>query len=107
MSCDGFTTNSIWEAAVLVYLYGWDSLTQIEDEADGRSRKRMTTYSVAVPSEDAKLIITDYESEAGLPLASAKAFVHAFNLVSQAQKAMRQRGESSWCSSRWIAGKVR
>jgi hypothetical protein len=67
------------------------------------NRKRTTTYGISVPSEDAKIVVDDYSS-GKLTLASAKDFVGAFNKVTQRQKSMRVKGETSWHSSRWIRG---
>ena len=103
---DGFETTNVWEAAVFTYLYGFECLTKIEDFENNGSRKRTTTYSLAVPSQDPLIIIADYGA-GRLPLGDAKAFVAAFNNITSTQNSMRQRREASWCSKRWINGEVR
>jgi hypothetical protein len=99
-----FETQSVWEAAVLVYLYGSECLAIIRDE-ETESRKRVTTYSIAVPSEDVKIVLEDY-LDGRLVLSDAQSFVGAFNSITQRQNAMRRRGESQYCSPEWINGKI-
>ena len=101
----GFKTFCVWQASVLTFLYGWDSLSTITDyETEDGSRKRTTEYFFAIPTEDAKIDIENYES-GQLALADAKSFVHAFNCITQTQNSFRKRGQSSWASKRWIEGR--
>jgi hypothetical protein len=98
-----FETQDVWIAAAFVYLYTWDSLVSITDiELD--NRKRVTTYALAIPSEDAKIVLEEYQTNR-LVLASAKDFVTSFNSITQRQRAMRLSGDLSWHSKRWIEGK--
>jgi hypothetical protein len=99
-----FETSDVWTCIVLVYLYGIDSLAKIEDQ-ELPNRRRLTTYSLAVPSEDAKIVQQEYES-GQLALSDAKAFVAAYRQINSTQRHMREHGESQWVSERWIRGEV-
>ena len=104
-----FETQDIWVGACLVYTYGTDVLARITDhDLDGndrRDRRRATTYSFAVTREDAETVQQDYAT-GKLGLTDARSFVGSFNSITQRQRAMRHRGETSWCSPAWIAGEV-
>jgi hypothetical protein len=107
MSVDGFRTTSVWEASVIAYLYGWDCLATISDHEKGDgTNKRVTEYFLAVPSEDAKIDIENYEAGT-LALSDTKSFVHVFNNISQIQHVFRRRGDKSWASRRWVNGEIR
>jgi hypothetical protein len=99
-----FVTTDIWVASCLVYLYGKECLARIQDEELGNRRYR-TTYNLAVPSEDAQIVVGEYE-RSEFALSSAKHFVGAYQSITARQNAMRRRGENDWCSPDWIAGKV-
>src|SRR5258708_5681718 len=99
MSEPFFETQDVWIAAAFVYLYTWDSLISITDtETDTASqkpnRKRITTYAIAVPSEDARIVLEQYTTHQ-LILASAKDFVSAYNSIAQRQRTMRLSGDMS------------
>jgi len=99
-----FETQDIWIAASLVFLYSVECLAKIEDhELD--NRKRMTTYSLAVSLADAETVVEDYTT-GQLALTDARSFVGSFNSITQRQRAMRHRGETSWCSPAWIRGEI-
>lgn len=101
MSDPLFVTSDIWLASVAVYLYGWESLASIEDIG---SEKRTTTYSLSVPSEDAKILTDEYYADK-LALSSAKAFVAAYHRIVGAQRAMRNHGETTWIPrTKWERG---
>lgn len=95
-----FKTQNIWIAAAICYLYGRESVVQIED-LDNRT----TEYGLAAPSEDIKIVLEEYDEDR-LALSSAKAFVSSFNHVIGRQKEMRRHGETHWTSPEWIAGKI-
>jgi len=99
-----FETSDVWTCSVLVYLYGIDSLAKIEDQ-ELTNRRRLTTHSLAVPSEDAKIVQQEYGS-GQLALSDAKAFVAAYLQINSTQRRMRERGESQWVSERWVRGEV-
>jgi hypothetical protein len=98
-------TQDVFLAACFIYLYGKEVLAQIKDIDISSSNRRLTSYSLAVPSEDARILVEEYHGNR-LALSSAKDFVAAFNSVTQQHKGMRQRGESSWCSEAWQRGEV-
>jgi len=56
MSADGFTTNDIFFAATLMYLYGYECLRKVE-KPEGRA-----TFTLAVPSMGAKDLLSDYKA---------------------------------------------
>jgi hypothetical protein len=99
-----FQTQSVWEAACLTYLYGIECLVEIVDEEIG-NRRRLATYSLAVPSEDVKIVLEDYRADR-LALSSAKAFVASYNEINSKQRTMRERCQSHWSSPAWIRGEV-
>jgi hypothetical protein len=98
-----FETTDVWVASVFVYLYSWDCLGSIRDE-ETDNRRRVTTYGLSVPSEDAKIVVEEYRTNR-LALSSAKSFVEAFNCITGQQKKMRFRRETCWNSPRWVEGK--
>jgi hypothetical protein len=99
-----FETCDVWFAACLVYLYGKECLAKITDTAV-EGRRRVATYALAVASEDVKILQKEYETDQ-LALASAKSFAGAYNSILHRQWAMRERGDTQWCSYDWILGKV-
>jgi len=100
-----FETNDIWFAACLVFTYGKESLAKITDTEISDSRRRLTTYALAVPSEDVKILREEYDTDQ-LALSSAKSFVGAYNSIIHRQRKMRERDETAWCSQDWVLGKV-
>ena len=100
MSIETSTTTSVWLASVALYLYGEEALCQIRD-IDGRR----SSYTIKVsPSELDEL---EREYDAGrCSLSDAKAFVHAFNRVTQTQRQMRRDGDREWSSIKYIAAKA-
>jgi hypothetical protein len=98
-------TTNVWFAAVCVYLYGIDSLATIRDEP-GEYRKTLTTYGLAVPSEDARILEDEYSQELDSLVIKPRPFVAAFNAITRIQNDMRRRRDAEWTSPDWISGKV-
>lgn len=99
-----FLTTDIWVAACCTYLYSWGCLASITDE-ETDNRHRVTTYGLAVPSEDVNILVEEYRA-GKLNLASARDFVLAFNHITSKQKQMRLRGDICWTSERWQRGEI-
>jgi hypothetical protein len=89
--------REIWSASVLDFL-GFE-LYRVE--LHGRD----ADWYYDAPSLDVQAYLSDYEKGC-LVLSDAKAYSHAFTRLSKIQNDMRRRGETSWCSESWIAGRV-
>jgi hypothetical protein len=63
MSCDGFVTESIAFSAVLCYLYTMDSLLRVE--------RLGPTFHWDIPSEDAKILLDDWNCDSLTVLANS------------------------------------
>jgi|SRR6185312_14670951 len=96
MAIDGFKTADVWQASVLAYAgYEISGIDIIND--------RYAEFTFAAPSEDAKILLDDYEA-GNLVLSDAKAFVRAFNVLVTKKNDLKRRGETSWASTSWISG---
>jgi hypothetical protein len=98
-------TTNVWFAALLVYLYGIESLATIRDE-QGEYRKILTTYGLACPEEDVKILNEEYSRESDNLVIKPRPFVAAFNAITRIQNDMRRRRDVEWTSPDWISGKV-
>jgi hypothetical protein len=93
-----FRTENVWLAAALQYMgYG---LCEFEILDPVR-----TLWLFAVPSEDAKLIVEEYDA-GKLILSDTKSFVAAFHTLAKKQKDLKRRGERHWSSPEYVAGRV-
>jgi hypothetical protein len=92
-----FVTSDSAISTTLGYLYGADSLVKIA--LDGREIVR--TFSV--PTEDARIIVEDYE-RGELAIADLLAWFKEQSRQLGSVRAMQRRGETNWCSKFWVAG---
>lgn len=100
LKTDGYTVRDIWLASVFSYLgYELAACHQIENS-------NRWTFTYVCPSEDGKVIESDYENQV-LALASAKAFVNSFNILAKFQKDLKTKGEIEWVGDAWISGRVK
>jgi hypothetical protein len=102
-----YETPNVFLAATLVYLYGKDCLARIKDTQHSETdRRRTTSYSLAVPVDEATIIASDYYADRDSLTILPRAFVGAYNSITQRQKDMRHRDEDEWNSPAWISGLV-
>jgi len=102
-----FSTQDIFIASLLAYLYGTDSLICIEDaEFSGGSRRGSTTYTLAVPQDEAAVIVKQYETDSEELNIMPRAYVGCYNSVVARQKQMRQKGHFFWNSPAWQRGEI-
>ena len=99
MNLETSTTTSVWLASVALYLYGEEALCEIRD-IDGRR----SSYTLKVPQSELDELEREYDA-GRCSLSDAKAFVHAFNRVTQTQRRMRRDGDREWSSIKYIAAK--
>jgi hypothetical protein len=95
---DGFICKDVWQSAALSYA-GYE-VFRVEI-----LNYRETAWYFDAPSEDCKLIISDYENGT-LVLSNAKALSLAFMRLNRQQNDLRRSGETSWCSADWVAGRI-
>jgi hypothetical protein len=95
-----FSTTSIWHAAALSYCFGPETLAKVFI-----TDRYKAEWSYAIPKFDAEATIEEYE-KGELTLASAKSFVHEYNLLAQQQRKLVARGEDQWTSAAWQRGEV-
>jgi len=100
-----YETQDVWLASILAYLYGTECLARITDSSRNKS-DRVTTYSLACPVEDAKIVADEYATDSDSLIIKPKEFVGRFNWITQKQNAMRRRGDIEWASLDWISGRV-
>jgi hypothetical protein len=85
---DGVKVRGIWAAAALGYAGYEVSRIEILDD-------RTTEISFEAPSEDARIIIDDYENNR-LVLSDAKAYSLSFTKISRQASTLRASGEKIW-----------
>jgi len=96
---DTSTTRDIWLAAVLTYL-GYELCSITDDEG-----YKTSIYRVQCPEMDFTELEIQYAANQ-LPLADARSFVNAFNILSHRQRDYRKRGDTQWTNPRWVSGEI-
>lgn len=98
---DGFSTETLWHAVVVLYAFSFDDLIEIKQEGS------RFEYHLDVPSLDATEIIREYK-EGRLQISDCNALVNMYARVSGVLKQMRRENKTSWKSrayeKAWIAG---
>jgi len=86
---DGFSTNSLPFSSVLAYLYGLDeSLRKID------TRDRLIKFEWAIPSEDAKILINQFDLDE--LTVQARSFTKAYGQLTQLLRDIRHSGNPVW-----------
>lgn len=100
---DGFSCNDIWFTVALQYVFGEDALVKIEVEQNTFGRDT-PTFFLSIPSLDA----LEYQKEfqAGtFAISDLRSYVRTYTWLTRKLRDMRKRGETSYCSPAWVAGR--
>lgn len=103
MAADGFVARHEYFSAFLMYLFGDESLTRIENGIDDRG-KRCRDFYFDVPSLDAEAYLTDYTA-GNLSIADLKAWVTSYSRLNFICRQMHKNGDSTWTSTSWANGR--
>jgi hypothetical protein len=88
---------------MMQYVFTEAALVRIETQA-GNFGRDVQTFYLSIPSLDAAEYKKEFDN--GLfAIADLKSFVRTYTFLTRRLRDMKKRGESSWVSSEWIAGR--
>jgi hypothetical protein len=99
---DGFTTNDIWFATAMMYVFGDEALTKMTNQA----AERLKAFHLDIPSLDAEDYYREYQAGT-FAISDLKAFTRSYSTVVKCMKDMMKSGQPVWVSPAWIAGRGR
>jgi hypothetical protein len=91
---DGFSTDNVFLAALIAYLYPWDSLLKVE--ASG------PRFTFDAPSEDCRII--EEELDKGETSVLLNQYIGTYARLIGVLKALKRNQETHWVSNSWISG---
>jgi hypothetical protein len=103
VSADGYRTDNLFFAAFLLFTFTAEALIRIEKGTSDNGRTE-TTFYLDVPSLDCDEYEKEFQ-EGTLAISDLMSFVKAYSLLTSRLKKMTREGETSWVSSRWVAGR--
>ena len=95
MSTDGYITTSPFMAALLCYLYQFESLLRIDGSGPA--------FHFDIASEDGKTLEEQWERDE-LTVQIASYTKNYARIIGQLKKLHRE-GKQSWVSSKWVSGR--
>jgi hypothetical protein len=96
---DGFQTDHTFFCAAMVYTFGIEALTRIEMEPGYRA-----VFFLDIPTSEAAEYRREFDAGT-FAISDLKTYLYNHSQVTRIVKDMQRRGESSWCSPSWIAGR--
>lgn len=103
MSADGYQTNDIFFAGAMAYTFGPEALTRIENERSGPTHNT-ATFFLDIPSLDAAEYYREFHT-GRFTIADLKAYVKIHGDITRLLRDMVKRGDVSWTSPAWVAGR--
>lgn len=100
---NGFTTHDIWFCSAIQYAWGEDVLTRIETQPGNYGRDVQNFYLSIDAQEAAALQKTFQDGE--FAISDLKSFVRTYSFLTRRLREMKKRGETSWVSPEWVAGR--
>jgi hypothetical protein len=91
---DGFSTDKVFLAALIAYLYSWDSVLIIE--ASG------PRFHLDAPSEDCRII--EEELQKGETTVLLNQYIDTYTRLIGVLKKLHREGEAAYVSSSWVNG---
>ena|ERR1700733_4048095 len=93
---DEFVTDNVFVAALIAYLYTWDSILKIEAVGP--------RFYFDAPSEDCRII--EEELNKGETTVLLNQYIGTYVRLTGILKKLARTGESSYVSPSWISGKT-
>lgn len=97
-------TTDIFFASAMLYVYTEDALLKIDVTPDRFGRDRNAAYTLDIPSSEA----TEYKAQfdrGELAITNLLSYVRTYTWLTRKLREMRTRGETSYCSPAWVAGR--
>ena len=99
MSNSSYHSDDMWFVAFLAYLFGEDSLTRIELDERGKA-----TFQLSVSQQEATEYHDNFECK-NLAIADLMTYCRTYAWIAKRIRDMKKRGQTSYCSPSWIAGR--
>ena len=91
---DGFVTDKAVLAALIAYLYGWESILKIETNGP--------QFHCDAPSEDCRIL--EEELQKGETTVLLNQYINTYTRLTGVLKKLHRTGESAYVSSAWVNG---
>ena len=98
MAADSWSTDSMYHATVIDYIFGESALVKISIGDSGKA-----SFTFSCESLDADEYIREFESGT-LQVTDCKALFSSHSRIFGGVRALRRRDETSWVSRSWVEG---
>lgn len=100
---EGYKTHDIWFCAAIQYAYDESVLVRIETQA-GNFGRDVQNFYLSIDAQDAATLQKTFQ-DGEFAISDLKSFVRTYSFLTRRLREMKKRGETSWVSPGWIAGR--